>query len=283
MAVTKEQVSSSLSTTGGRLTQPTSRPPNNSGSRLRINREDTISETNITENRVVLREESRVPAKAFVPNYTELAWVLKWEPSVKYGAVKLPLDKLYNKLNIPNSDRKAIDILTELASIKGQINKDTNTSSLMKNRSVFLPMNSSRLVTLKEFSISRKPIQSTSITYGSKYYQVFSEAFPQFTMTIETVVFADISVRVTSFLDSVIESLSNPMHSSGKLKFYDVFGGGPLIIKGENYTLNITSDGDNRSVYNYTLLPTGYSKARKSDDNNVVVINLAGIIVETSK
>lgn len=189
--------------------------------------------------------------------YSEFAWVLEWVPSYASGLVKIPA----NRLGFGNRSQ---DILA------------AKSPSLLENNQnpFFLPMSSSRLVLLKDFALARKNITSTVITQGSRYYQVFTETFPEFSMTIESVIFGDRSDRVLAFFDYVTKFLTNPAKYSGSLYLYDVFSNDPMIIE------QVYNTPYNLATKRYKLIPKAYSKTRSREDNTVVNVQVSGIVVE---
>lgn len=234
------------------------------------NRNDTpVPTVNLSGNQVVASANlAAMQTGSLINPYTEFAWVLEWIPTIPVGIVKFSMEDLF-----PNTT--STDVLTFNVQ-DGLIYNAVNKVFDNNKRALFLPLNSSRLVLLKDFSLSRKTIQNTVVTHGSYYYEIFKEAFPEFTMTIDTVVFGNIPEKVQNFLDSVIYFLSNPVKYSGSLYLYDVFN--------KQLIINSSTAQDKQTVYRpskrYKLLLKSYVKTRNSDDNSILRISLNGNLVE---
>lgn len=248
----------------GKETFPSSTVRFNSA--IYIEPEGAVDVANVQEanKRVVVNVSTSKTPQGSVP-YTELAWVLEWVPNLSVGMVKFNIEELYPQ-------EEPIDILT-INYPDGIIVDPIKNTFYNNNRSILLPLSTTRLAVLKEFNLSRRNIQNTVVTHGSRYYEVFAETFPSFTLTIETVMFGNVPEKVQNFFDSVFYFINNPKQYSGSLYMYDVFKNKPLIMKKEFRTLY-------RPTKKYKLLPQTYYKARSADDNNILKITINGIVVE---
>lgn len=205
------------------------------------------------------------------------SWVISWEPTQKVGIVKVPLSKLIAALGSSSS----ADNVNSLQYYNDALlfNVDNLIDFKSVNRRIFLPLASNRMVILKEFSLARKNIQQVELTHGSKYFQVFTETFPEFTLSIEAVKFADIAKKVKLFFDNVMKRISEPSKYSGSLYIYDV-----LAEEIPSFNLSeLTEKLDTGELIRYRLLPRSVKMTTSAEDPNMLKITLDGIIVEWEK
>ena len=191
------------------------------------------------------------------------AWVIEWQPTLRVGIMKIPFAR-FLEAN-PNAN-PGVNVLALGRDKEDILDVDTGYQNL------FLPCSSSHFVTIENFSISRRNIQNLQYTHGSKYYQVFTEQFPEFQMSLKVVKFGGISERVIKFFDLIMTYVSNPRKYPGGLYMYDIFK--------EN--IEPLSNMLNRQGYykRYKLLPANISKTVRSDDNMMVMFTITGSIVE---
>lgn len=216
-------------------------------------------------------------SKKIEPRTKVNSWVISWEPTQRIGIVKVPLSKLLVALGDISEGKNVNDLLSFNDALLFDIADLIDFKSI--NRRVFLPLAANRMVLLKEFIITRKNIQQTEITHGSKYFQVFTEAFPEFSLNIEAVKFADIAKKVKMFFDNVMKRISETNKYSGGLYIYDV-----LTEEFPSFDVSKLSEKINSGeLIRYRLLPRSIKMSTSSEDPNIMKINLDGIIVEWEK
>lgn len=231
---------------------------------------------------VAIASSSVTPKSSYINN----AWIVAWEPMQKIGIVKVPLSKILQAITPPRVTTRSDAVRSAIGGDENTLYSDALAFDLegLKDfnavkRRVFLPLSSSNLVVLKEFSVARKNIQQVEITHGSKYFQVFTESFPEFNLQIEAIKFADIAKKVKLFFDNVMKRVSETNRYSGGLYLYDV-----IAERIPSYSAlelsNLVAKGD---LVRYRLLPRSIRMGVSSEDPNKVKITIDGIIVEWEK
>lgn len=202
------------------------------------------------------------------------SWILSWEPTQKIGIVKVPLQKILensNVLGISNTYNQFDDILLQSV-------VDIADFSKVRGR-IFLPLSANKMVVIKDFSMARRNIQQTEITHGSRYFQVFTESFPEFTLQILAVKFADTAKKVKLFFDNIMKRISETSRYSGSFYLYDIIGEDIPAYDTKKLGTRIKNGDFTR----YRLLPRSVKFSISADDPNVVNISVDGIIVEWEK
>lgn len=192
-------------------------------------------------------------------------WAFEWRPNIQVGIVKLPFEKLANLSGEGNSSQFFLNILSVQTS-------DTERFSVDSSKSVILPMNTGNLVILEDVNLSRKLITNTTLTQGTKYYQVFTENFPEITISLSAVKYGGVSERVIKFFDMVTSFSGNPRKHPGSFYLYDVFkeqqeGFLEGLFRANHYK-------------KYKIIPKAINKAVTSRDNMMVRITISGTVVE---
>lgn len=204
------------------------------------------------------------------------SWILSWEPTQKVGIVKVPISKIISALGseafLQTDNSNPFQDAT-LFQVSDLIDFDKVT-----NR-IFLPLASNKLILLKDFSIQRKNIQSAEITYGSRYFQVFAENFPDFTMQIDVVIFHDIAKKVKLFFDNVMKRISETSRYSGSLYMHDVLAEEIPAFD----AVRLSNLVNTKELMRYRLLPRTIRTNRSADDPNMLKITIDGIVVEWEK
>lgn len=207
-------------------------------------------------------------------NYS--SWILSWEPTQKVGIVKVPILKIINSLGANALDRSNNANPFQDATL-------FELSDLIDfekvNGRVFLPLSSNKLILLKDFSIQRKNIQSAEVTYGSRYFQVFAESFPDFTMQIDVVIFHEVAKKVKLFFDNVMKRISETSRYSGSLYIHDVLAEEIPAFDAVRLS-NLVST---KQLVRYRLLPRAIRANRSAEDPNMLKLTIEGIVVEWEK
>lgn len=205
------------------------------------------------------------------------SWILSWEPTQKVGIVKVPVSKIIKSLGaggLNESDNaNPYQDVTTFFRIADLIDFEQVT------KRIFLPLSSNKLILLKDFSIQRKNIQSAEVTYGSRYFQVFAESFPDFSMQIEVVIFHDTAKKVKLFFDNVMKRISETSRYSGSLYIHDVLAEEIPAFD----AIRLSNLVDTKELVKYRLLPRTIRTNRSSEDPNMMKITIEGIVVEWEK
>lgn len=207
-------------------------------------------------------------------NNVKNSWIIAWEPTQQIGIVKVPLTKLLTALNTDADEKKKEFLLSYNDALLFETNGLIDFKQVTKR--VFLPLSSNKLVLLKEFTMVRKNVQQTELTHGSKYFQVFTEAFPEFSLSLEASKFADIAKKVKLFFDNVMKRISETNRYSGSLYLYDVLSSEILTHSVTELNQLIASG----NLIRYRLLPRSLKMATTADEPNMLKITIDGIIVE---
>lgn len=211
-----------------------------------------------------------------IPSQRFNSWILSWEPTQKVGVVKVPISKIISSLgaNAFNESNNANPFQdATLFDVSDLINFDGI------NKRIFLPLSSNKLILLKDFSMQRKNIQSAEITYGSRYFQVFAENFPDFTMQIDVVVFHETAKKVKLFFDNVMKRISETSRYSGSLYIHDVLAQEIPAFD----AVRLSNLVNTNQLTKYRLLPRSIRINRSSEDTNMMKITIEGIVVEWEK
>lgn len=202
------------------------------------------------------------------------SWILSWEPTQKVGIVKVPVSKIINALSTNN--------LTDRANSFEDVNSYTVLDLIdftrVKGR-IYLPLSANKMVVLQDFSINRKNIQQTDTTYGSRYFQVFTESFPEFTMKIVAIKFNDIAKKVKIFFDNVMKRISETSRYSGSLYIHDVIAEDMPSFDVEKLNTLLKT----KELTKYRLLPKSIKMDVSAENPHLININIDGIIVEWEK
>lgn len=202
--------------------------------------------------------------------FQDSAWIFEWRPSLAVGAVKIPLDVALRRSTASDSSRILNILDPQMSTTSG--GTLASTFENLSEKSLFLPMNSTQLVLLEDVSLSRKLITNNVVTQGTKYYQVFTEGFPEISVTLQAVKFGGISDRVVEFFDTVTTFSGNPRRHPGSFYLYDVFGAIPT-----NFTAGMLREGAHRK---YKIIPVTVNKSVTSRDNMMLKIVVTGTVVE---
>lgn len=199
------------------------------------------------------------------------SWVLAWEPTQKVGIVKVPIRTIREALS-PQTYSNRLAYYNNLLNFSTEELIDFS----QVYETIFLPMSSNKLILLQEFTLNRRNIQQTEITHGSRYFQVFTESFPDFTLEIQVVKFADVHKKVKLFFDNVMKRISETARYGGSLYLYDVLAEDIPAFDLNRLALLVTTN----KLIKYRLLPRQIRMVASADDPHIMKISIDGVVVE---
>ena len=199
-----------------------------------------------------------------VPLYKNTGWFLEWAPAQSFGVATVPIEVAYpTKLPMQN----VLSIKDAAATAR----LDTYLTAVN-----FLPLSAAHMVTLQNFQTTRRTIAATNVTLASKYIQVLTENFPQFSLEISAVRFGNIHERVLNFLEALITFVNNPRKYPGSVFMYNAFMNEmPVFQSAIPYRAKIFK--------RYEIIPMVYSKRADAQNNTLIKITVSGLIVGSNE
>lgn len=233
-------------------------------------REDPIFATTEAEDTSTREAETSLTDDRNTDPFVKGTWAFEWRPSIHVGLVKIPYEEIIrDRIADTEGSEDSRFLVNILSSTFTESDTFTITDS---NRSIILPMNSDNLVVLDDVNLSRKLITNTTITQGTKYYQVFTENFPEISITLSAVKFGGISERVVAYFNAITKFASNPRRYPGSFYLYDVFK-----EQQETYSKGLFN---NNHYKKYKILPNNINKTVTSNNNLMVQFTISGTVVE---
>lgn len=250
---------SNVTTLSDNITEPTTLPP------------QEIVGANVEQEII---EGDRVSTTAGVNRrpFSKSMWAFEWRPSIRVGLVKIPYERAFRH-NVTEGNgpvgAASTRSLNVLSAPSDGIESFFRSNA---NKSMILPANADNLVLLEDVSFSRRLITNLTITQGSKYYQVFTENFPEVTITLSVVKFGGVSDRVRHFFDTVTTLVGNPRKYPGAFYMYDVFQ-----EQMDTFSDNLLAENYYRK---YKLIPNTINKQVSSTNNLMLKLTITATVVE---
>lgn len=197
-------------------------------------------------------------------------YMIFWDPYLSNGYINIPYSKIYDLLGSSNSQ---VEKLSKFRAIDAFLMNDTDFDNFEKNDlAAFLPISVGKYLVLDRFEVPYSLVSAQRVTQDAKFVNIFTDNFPRFLISLKAVIFGSVAAKTKRFFDIVMKHLAN--NNPGRLIMYDAFDN-VQVRASDIYTYIIFN-----TVTTYRLLPLNITYSRSASDNNILDIEISGIVLD---